>query len=473
MANDSLMIEMPAFLQGNFAPVRREIEASGLIVRGQLPECLNGTLYRNGPNPQFPSADSHWFTGDGMLHAVTLEAGKARYRNRWVRTPKWLTENRAGRSLFHSFGGKRTDAPEWTSDDGGSANTHVVRHGGRLLALEETHLPTEIDPHTLETRGYCDYGLPPGPFTAHPKVDPVNGEMLFFGYSASGPFSSTLRFGVVDANGRVSRHEQFDAPYASMVHDFMVTQRHVLFPILPLISSPERAMSGRSPYAWDPDKGAFVGIMRRDGSSTDIRWFRGDACYAFHVMNAWEEGDCLIAEVMAFDEPPLFEHASGTSADPTRQQARLTRWTFDLGAGTDHFRSALLDDLVGEFPRIDERRTGLAQRHSWFACMRPTLHASHPITLDGIAHFDRLSGRREIYWLPQGDAVSEPVFAARGEAEGAGWLLVLAWREAGARSELLVFEACDLEAGPIASVELPQRVPFGFHGSWVSGEHLT
>ena len=469
MASDTLPAEGATFLQGNFAPVRREIEASSLTVRGQLPEGLDGTLYRNGPNPQFPSVDSHWFTGDGMLHAVTLEDGVASYRNRWVRTPRWLAESRADRSLYRGFGGKRADAPDWASDDEGSANTNIVWHGGRLLALEEAHAPTELDPLTLETRGYCDYGLPRGPFTAHPKTDPATGEMLFFGYNASGAFSPTLSFGVIDANGGATRYERFEAPYASMVHDFMVTDRHVLFPILPLTGSMERAMSGRPPYAWEPDKGAFVGVMRRDGSTADIRWFRGEACYAFHVMNAWEDGDRIIAEVMAFDEPPLFPHADGTPSDPAKQQARLTRWTFDLGAGTDHFRSDLIDDLVGEFPRIDDRRAGLAQRHGWFACKRPSQDIGVAPLLDGVAHTDRLSGRREIYWLPQGDAVSEPVFAARGEAEGDGWLLVVAWRAAEARSELLILEATDLKAGPVAAVELPQRVPFGFHGNWISG----
>ena len=143
---------------GNFRPIPMECDAYSLPVRGKLPRELNGSLYRNGPNPQFESPGSHWFVGDGMLHAFTIENGKASYRNRWVRTPKWLAERDAGRALFAGFGALRPDAPPTTQRDGGSANTHVVWHGGRLLALEEGHLPTEVEPRSLTTRGYCDYG---------------------------------------------------------------------------------------------------------------------------------------------------------------------------------------------------------------------------------------------------------------------------------------------------------------------------
>src|SRR6201989_2871551 len=132
--------------------------------------------------------------------------------------------------------------------------------------------------------------------------------MIFFGYNAGGPFSPLLSFGAIDASGVVTRFDRFEAPYASMVHDFIVTDRHVLFPILPITGSMERAMKGAPPYAREPDKGAYVGVMRRNGSSGDIVWFRAEACYVFHVMNAWEDGDRIIADVMQFEEAPLFPH---------------------------------------------------------------------------------------------------------------------------------------------------------------------
>ena len=175
----------------NLAPIPMECDAPFLKVTGELPRELNGTLYRNGPNPQFDSPGAHWFVGDGMLHAFHLENGRASYRNRWVRTPKWQAEHDAGRALFGGFGRKLPDTPADITNDGGVANTNIIFHGGRLLALEEGHMPTEIEPGTLNRVGYCDYkGGIAGPFTAHPKIDPVTGEMVFFGYNAAGPLDA-------------------------------------------------------------------------------------------------------------------------------------------------------------------------------------------------------------------------------------------------------------------------------------------
>jgi carotenoid cleavage dioxygenase-like enzyme len=453
--------------RANLAPIPFECDAPHLKVTGELPRELNGTLYRNGPNPQFEAPGAHWFVGDGMLHAFHLENGRASYRNRWVRTPKWLAEHDAGRALFGGFGRKLPDAPASVTD-GGVANTNIVFHGGKLLALEEAHLPTEIEPGTLETRGYCDFGGGlHGPFTAHPKVDPATGEMVFFGYNASGPLTPTLSFGSISAAGQVTRFDRFEAPYTSMVHDFVVTDHHVLFPILPITGSMTRAMKGGPPYAWEPEKGAYVGVMKRDGEAQDIVWFRGEACYVFHVMNAWEDGSKIIADVMQFAEAPLFPHPDGSPTDPAKSRARLCRWTFDLAGNTDRFSQTYLDELTGEFPRIDDRRAGRRSGHGWYACTRPDT----PVfgALAGIAHVDGKGERRGKYLLPDGDTISEPVFVARDNdaPKGSGWLLAVVWRARDNRSDLAVFNATDVAAGPVALVHLGHRVPDGFHGNWV------
>src|SRR5882724_5824125 len=280
----------------NLAPIPMECDAPFLKVTGELPRELNGTLYRNGPNPQFEAPGAHWFVGDGMLHAFHLEDGRASYRNRWIRTPKWQAEHDAGRALYGGFGRKLPDAPASAPADGGVANTNIIFHAGRLLALEEGHLPTEIEPGTLNRLGYCDYkGAISGPFTAHPKIDPLTGEMVFFGYNAAGPLTPALSFGAVNASGVVTRFERFEAP-----------------------------------YAWEPEKGAYVGVMKRSGTSKDIIWFRAESCYVFHVMNAWEDGNRIVADVMQFEEAPLFNHPDGSPTDPKKSRARLCRWTFDL-----------------------------------------------------------------------------------------------------------------------------------------------
>jgi carotenoid cleavage dioxygenase-like enzyme len=450
------------YLSGNFAPISMECEARHLPVQGQLPRALRGTLYRNGPNPQFAPDPSrhHWFLGDGMIHAFEIEDGRCAYRNRWVRTPKWLAEDAAGRALEGTFDPR---------DDGGVANTNIVWHAGRLLALEEAHLPIELDPRSLATRGAQRFGdALGGPFTAHPKTDPKTGELVFFAYSADGPFSPRMRYGTIDGTGRVTRFELFDAPYCSMVHDFAVTEQHVLFPVLPLTGSLERARTSGLPFAWEPGLGGHIGVVRRDQGVSSLRWFRAESCYVFHVLNAWEEDGKLFADVMQYDAPPLFPRADG--GPPAKAPARLVRWSLDLADNTDAIVRTPLDDLPGEFPRIDDRVAGLKNRFGAIAASTGPEDRSN-----AIAWFDLARGARAQFTLPRGDATSEPVFVPRtpDAAEGDGWLLAVVWRGEERRSDLIVLDTQRIERGPVATVQLAHRVPFGFHGNFVTAAAMT
>ena len=443
------------FLSGNYAPVRDELDVQ-LEVRGELPAGLVGSLYRNGPNPQFdPQGPHHWFHGDGMVHAFHIDGDRARYSNRFVQTPKWAAEKAAGHAL----------APEvWSAQSNmGVANTNILWHGERLLALEEMHGPFEVDAASLAPRGGRDWG---GPVTAHPKIDPQTGEMVFFAFSADGPLSPTVHYGVADSCGTVLRREAFQAPYCSMMHDFIVTRDHVLFPVLPLSGDMQRAMAGGPAYAWDPGKGGFVGVMKRNGSVDDIRWFNVEPQYVYHVMNAYDVEGAIVADVMAFETAPLFPDVDGTFR-PT-PVARLTRWTFDLIAPTNDIRQTLLDDMPGEFPRFDERRSGLSYRHGWFAAARQPMG---PIWHDSLAHIDLATGRRTMWELPSGDALSEPVFIPRAPdaEEGDGWITTVVYRGRDDTSELAILDARDVARGPIATARTPRRVPFGFHGNWRAG----
>jgi carotenoid cleavage dioxygenase len=454
-------VQLNPYLSGNFAPVRSEDDFQ-LKVRGELPSALRGTLYRTGPNPHFdPIEPHHWFFGDGMVHGFWIEDGQVRYRNRYVRTPKWELENQHGRALW-SIDPRKAD-PLTFGNEGGVANTNIFWHGGKLLALEEGHPPFEMDPKTLDSRGYVrPYA---GRVTAHPKVDPVTGEMVWFAYGVGDmPFAAGMSYGVTAPDGTVAQRQEFQAPYSSMVHDFMVTENHVLFPVLPLTGSLERAMAGGPAFAWEPEKGSYVGVMRRDADVSTIRWFNTEACYVFHPLNAWEEGDKLYADVVRYNVAPLFPKADGSRGE--RPSSRLVRWTFDLAGASDAIREETLDDLEGEFPRVDPQVETRKHRHGWYAA---DSKGQNSVSSDSIAHLDFQSGRRQLYTLPAGDRTSEPVFAPRGAgaAEGDGWITAVVYRAAEDRSDLLVFEALDLEKGPVATAELPRRVPYGFHGNWV------
>ena len=251
------------FLQHNFAPVAAECDAPDLVVHGELPASLAGTLYRNGPNPMFPPLghQHHWFLGEGMIHAIHVEGGKASYRNRWVRTEQYEEQRKAGeRRISTAFG--EAPLPGTENIKRNVANTNVVWHAGKLMALDEGSSPVAMDGDTLETTGSWNFeGKYNGPMTAHPKFDPKTGEMIFFGYMAAGPGTPDISYQVVDRDGKLTRSETFKAPYASMVHDFIGTNEHVIFPIFPATIDVERIMKGGPVIAWDPDAGTHIGIM--------------------------------------------------------------------------------------------------------------------------------------------------------------------------------------------------------------------
>lgn len=457
-------VRINPYLTGNFAPVRSEDDFD-LKVEGEIPAGMAGSLYRTGPNPQFDPRDDmhHWFAGDGMVHAFHVEDGKVRYRNRYVRTPKWQAENAAGRAVFGTFGNPFTTDPDYIGQDSGVANTNIVFHAGKLLALEEAHPPFEMKPGSLDSVGYLDFG---GKFTAHPKFDPETGEMIFFSYSSGlMPFSNVVSYGVADANGALTRREDFEAPYCSMIHDFMVTKNHVLIPVLPLTGDLQRVMGGGPAFAWEPEKPAMVAVMNREDGVDSLRWFQTEACYVFHPMNAWEANGKIYADVMRYDAAPLFPLADGSPGK--KSSAYLVRWTFDLDGGSDRIQEERLDDLAGEFPRFDERYSGFANRHGWIA---GNLRDPGTIRGDSLRHYDFQTGKQSTWIAPVGDAVAEPVFVPRSADadEGDGWVVSVVYRGETDTSDMVVFEAQDMAAGPIATAKMPRRVPFGFHGNWVN-----
>jgi len=455
-------------LVGGFAPIQMECDAPNLVIEGEVPRDLNGTFFRNGPNPQFaPRGQHHWFAGDGMVHAFTVSDGRVSYRNRWARTVKWKAEQKAGEALFAAFNPMESDPSVMGMETDGIANTNIVWHAGKLLALEEAHAPFQMDPETLESKGAWTFdGKLVGPMTAHPKIDPETGEMIFFGYNATGMISPDMSFHVVDRNGKLTRSETFRAPYAAMVHDFMVTRDHVIFPIMPLTGSMERAMSGAPVYAWEPEMGTHIGIMPRNGTVADMRWFKGDPAYVFHPMNAHTVGDKVVCDVCEFEEAPLFPMPDGRPGDPSKAVPRLTRWTFDLGRNSDDFKVERLNDIACEFPRLDERRSGLSYRYGFVACdTDPEFKVGG---FNGIGRVDHTTGKFEIYDVGAGCATNEPIFVPRSPdaAEGEGYVLANIYDEGRKASHLVILDAQNLADGPLATAYLDHRVPFGFHGNW-------
>ncbi len=350
----------PTFTGFN-APMRMEADVRDLEVEGALPAGLEGSFYRCGPDFSFPPlmVDDINHNGDGVVSMFRFQDGRVDFSMRFVRTERYELEHRAGRALFGMYRNPFTDDPSVAGKDRTLANTNVVFHGGRLLALKEDGLPYEVDPDTLATRGRWDFAgrLKSETFTAHPKIDPVSGEMIAFGYEAAGLASKTMSLQVIGKDGTLAREEFFEAPYVSFQHDFSVTQDHIVFTLMPTTTSIERMKAGNTHWVFDQSLPIEVGIMPRDGSVKELRWFKAPGRGVGHMLNAFTDGskvylDTFVSERNQF---PFVPNADGTAFDRRAGTPRLTRWTFDLGSNSEGFEEETLFPDFMEMPRTDDR----------------------------------------------------------------------------------------------------------------------
>jgi carotenoid cleavage dioxygenase len=434
----------PWFLNGNYGPVFDELTSTDLKVTGAIPKALSGMYVRNGSNPKSGTA-GHWFFGDGMVHGVRLENGRAAwYRNRYVKTPKLA---------------KGMDAmdPECIMDPTASAaNTHVLAHAGRIWALEEGHLPWELS-RELETMGCDDFGGKlKTAFTAHPKLCPETNELHFFGY---GPFAPHVTYHVLDAKGDLVHTAGIDTPKGTMMHDFMITREHAIFMDLPVVFNMDNMANGQSPIGWDDDYGARIGILPRMGTNAEVRWFEIDPCYVFHPLNAYVDGDEVVCDVG--------RHASMWRGSMENfEPCFMYRWRFNMVTGK--VTETKMDDWAHAFPRVDDRVVGLKHRYGWVSGSRP--QAMGGMDAPGVvARYDMSDGSKTIHDLGPNAHPGEFVFVQETDSSGEdeGWAMGFVYDDATDSSDLVILDASDLSKPPVARVHLPRRVPFGFHGSWI------
>jgi carotenoid cleavage dioxygenase-like enzyme len=456
--------ELNPYLQGNYAPVHDELDIGDLEVTGEIPTALDGAYLRNGPNPAFaPLGRYHIFDGDGMIHAVHLAGGTARYANRWVDSRGLQAERKAGQALFGGLSNFSFPPPEVMEEAGmmkNTANTNVVRHAGHVLALLEAAKPTELT-LDLETLGEYDFdGRLPGAMTAHPKFDPATGEMLLFGYS---PFPPFLRYHVVDATGALVRSEDIEIPASVMMHDFVCTTGHVVFFDLPAVFDINAISDGRSMIRWEPDNGARIGVMPRNGNNDDIRWFELDPFFVFHFLNGWDDGDTVVVDGCRSPRMPTSFGDDDVFDEPVAPH--LTRWRLNLASGK--VTTEQLDDRGADFPRLNDAHAGAPNRYGYVA----TIGQSDDLAaqFDGVVKYDLEQGTEQVHRYPDSVEGGEAVFAPDpdGTAEDDGWLLDIVYDRAADASHLVILDAHDLTAEPVARVHLPRRVPFGFHGNWL------
>ncbi|CAL9407878.1 8'-apo-carotenoid 13,14-cleaving dioxygenase [Streptomyces sp. enrichment culture] len=445
------------YLTGHYTPVADEITATGLTVEGALPPELSGRLIRNSHNPKPGITPTHWFKGSGMVHGIRLRNGRAEwYRNRWVRTPA-------------------LDGAPYMTDQGpdltaSTAGTHVIEHGGRLLALSEAALPFELTAD-LETVGAYDFGgRLTSAMTAHPKEDPVSGELHFF---SSSPFPPYLIHHVATADGQVLDSQEVPGASAALKHDFAVTEHYVVFLEGSVTFDP--AEHSGIPYGWSDAQASRIGVMPRGaGGARQIRWFEIDQGYAMHFANAYEDarGHIVVEGPTVGREGwqrswNWWVGAPDRGAEPN-SGSRSRRWTVDLTAGTVGEQQT--DDLTVEFPTINDQFTGSEHRFQYALSFPDDLGIGE----HALVKYDRATGTRQLRPFGTGRLPSEAVFvqADGTTGEDEGYLLTVVSDLNADASRLLVLDASDLTVPPVATIHLPRRVPAMIHGSWIPDSAL-
>ena len=424
------------YLAGNYAPVEQEVTAFELPVTGEIPADLEGRWLRNGPNPgaDIDPAVHHWFMGAGMVHGVRLRGGTAEwYRNRFV-----------------------------AGDDGFSANTNVGGFAGTTWAMVEAGSPPVELGYELDSLGANRFfGTLPNGFSAHPKYDPATGELHAMAYHWP-DLVDHVQYVVVGADGKVAKVTDVPVPDMPMIHDMSLTPTYAVVYDLPVTVNLDVVVAGSPwPFTWAPDRAARVGLLPRNGTADDIVWCDVEPCYVFHPLNAYDGDDgTVVVDVCRYDRMMDTDRRGPfTDSLPT-----FDRWVIDPTA--QRVFETRLDDRPQEFPR-HHPGVGLQRHRYGFASeifqAGPNLHGA-------IIKHDLDRGTTEAHEFGADRGGAEPVVVpkADGVAEDDVWILTVVYDPASDASELCILDGQDITGPEVARIHLPQRVPFGFHGNWVS-----
>ena len=470
-------------------PVRQESDLRDCEVIGQIPADLEGSFYRVGPDYQYPpSLPNIPFDGEGHLCLFRFSGGRVDYRSRYVRTERYTAQAKAGRALFGTYRNPFSDPPEVAGLSRGTANTNIIYHHGHLFALKEDSPPVALNPHTLETTDpvYRFGGqMTADTFTAHPKLDSETGEMVGIAYEAKGLASRDVACYAFDREGRKTWEAWIQVPYAGMIHDFAITRSYLAILVVPMVTDVERMKAGHVHFAWDSSLPTWLGVMRRDGDGSDLRWFRGPERCATHVMGAFEDGTRVQIDMdMGLkNQFPFFPQRDGSPFDPVAAQGHVVRLSVDLAdKARPNYEMETLYPHQGVLSRQDDRyhsvpyNTGFMLTFDPLAPFDPRLAAAMPFRPQNHwTRFDHDRRRATSWFVGPESGLQECCFAPRraDAPEGQGYLLGVVNRYLENRNDLVILDAERLADGPLATVRLPTRIPGQVHGWWVPGSTLA
>lgn len=438
------------FLTGIHEPMLEERTITDLKVTGQIPAELDGRYVRIGPNPATPpnAAAYHWFMGDGMIHGVRLNKGRAEwYRNRWIRST----------AVSNALKEPPAPGPRHLFE---TVNTNIVPHAGKVWAIVEAGgYPVRVG-DLMDTLAHDPFGGSlKGSFSAHPHLDPDTGEMHAICYE--GPNQETIRHVVVDRDGKVRREEPIAVKHGPMIHDCMITKNYVIILDLPVTFSMKRLLAGYGfPYAWNADHQARVGLSPREGKSDDVIWCNVDPCFVFHPSNGFETPDGKVILDACVHDSMFAESTMG----PDSKTVPFERWTID--PATRSVARKVIDAESQEFPRPNEARIGKSYRYAYTVSLAADVFVG---TSTRYFKHDLEKGTRQVHDFGPGRVPGEFVFVARpnAKAEDDGWLMGYVIDTTTDTTDLVILDAANFEGAPQATITIPHRIPPGFHGNWM------
>ena len=464
---------------GQFSLLRAEVTINDCEVEGTLPKDLDGGFFATGPDPQYPRLPGNiMFDGEGHVRVFRIKNGRVDYRTRYARGERYLAQDKAGRSLYPMYRNPYMDDPSVRGKSRATGNTHVINHKNMILALKEDAAPIALDINTLETVDsiYTFGGQLPAsqPFTAHPKVCSITGNLLAFGYEAEGFGSDVVSVFEIDKRSSKKLWEtKIKVPYVGMIHDFGVTERYVMFFCVPMTIDVEQMKRGGIHWSWDRGGKTWFGYFRRGGDGKDIKWFEGPTRSGTHTMGVFDDGKKLYfdTEITAGNPFPFMPNKDGSPPDFKGAESYLHRISVPLNGKATRYDIEKLYPLSAPLPRQDDRYNTVPYRYGYAACPNPdqpraTANACY-------ARMDLSNRSYQLWNAAPGISLAEPVFAPKSATarEGEGYLMGVAYHlDERLRCDLVILDAEHVAEGPIATVKLPVQCSPQVHGLWVRGD---